>query len=100
MRLGWSEQLPEFVCRHTDNGQDVPQGSLGHIAARVDRDHHAPTIDMAHHMVTSADPHDREASPFQRLDYLRPRISPGSNRASGDVETQRQLVRRTDHSEQ
>jgi hypothetical protein len=32
-----SEQLTELVRRHADDGQDVPQGSLGHVLAHVNR---------------------------------------------------------------
>ncbi len=33
-----SQQLPELLGVHADDRQDVPQGALGDIVARVDRD--------------------------------------------------------------
>jgi hypothetical protein len=55
---------------------------------------------MAHHAMASADSHDRESSPFKRLDHPSPPEQPGGRRASGDVKGQRQLIRRVDLGEQ
>ena len=63
--------------------------------SRVDRDDHRPAIGMAHHVVASADSRDRESCPLKRPDHLRPRNCREGRPASGHVEGQRQLIRRT-----
>ena len=64
-RASGSEQLAELLGVHTDDRQDVPQGALSYVAARVNRDDDRPAIGMAHHAMTSADPHDSEDQPAQ-----------------------------------
>jgi len=99
-RAAGSEQRPELLGVHADDRQDVPQGALSYVAARVDRDHDRPTIGMAHHAMASADSHDREASPLKRPDPPSPPEWPERSRASGNVKSQRQLIRRADLGEQ
>ena len=56
-----SEQLPELLGVHADDRQDVPQGALSNVAARVDRYDDRPAIGMTHHAMASADSHDLSA---------------------------------------
>lgn len=68
-----SEQRAELVRGHADDGQDVPQGALGHVPARVDWNCSRTPIGVLHHVVAASDPHDHESGAFERLNYLRPR---------------------------
>jgi hypothetical protein len=102
-----SEQRAELVRGHADDGQDVSQGALGHVPARMDWDWDRAPIGVLHHVVAAGDPHDNESGAFERLDYLRSRYDrdaarhkPGSYQKSGDVECQSQLVRWPDYIEQ
>lgn len=102
-----SEQRAELVRSHTDDGQDVSQGALGHVASCVNGDRNSTPIGMLHHVVAASDPLDDESSAFERLDYLRSRYGrdaarhkPGSYQKSGDVECQSQLVWWPDYIEQ
>jgi hypothetical protein len=94
-----SEQRPKLIWGHADDGQDVPQGALGHVSARVDWDGHCSSIGVLHHVVAASDSLDNESGAFERPDYLRSRYDrdatrhkPGSYQKSGDVECQSQLV--------
>ena len=102
-----SEQGAELVGAHADDGQDVSQGALGHVASCVSWDRNCTPIGMSHHVVAARDPFDSESGAFERLDYLRSRYGrdaarhkPGSYQKSGDVECQSQLVWWPDHIEQ
>jgi len=67
-----SEQLPQLLGRHADDGQDVPQGALGYSTAGVDRYDNRAAVRMAHDMMAAADPNHRESGTFERLDHLCP----------------------------
>jgi hypothetical protein len=102
-----SEQLAELVRGHPDDGQDVPQGALGHIPASVNRNWDCTPIGMLRHVVAADDPLNDEASALERLDYLRSRYGRGSARhkagsyqKSGYVECQSQLIGWPDHIKQ
>jgi hypothetical protein len=56
------EQLAELVRGHANDGQDVPQGALGHVSASVNRNWDCTPIRMLHHVVAVDDPHNIEAS--------------------------------------
>ena len=99
-RASGSEQLPEFLGAHADDRQDVPQSALGDIASGMNRDDDRPAIEMAQHVMASADSRDRESGPLQRPDHLSPPERPEGTRVSGHVEGQRQLIWRTDLREQ
>lgn len=68
-----SQQCAKLVRSHADDGQDVPQGALGSVPARVDWDRDCASVRVLHHVVAAIDPHDSESSALQRLDYLRSR---------------------------
>jgi hypothetical protein len=94
-----SEQRTELVRGHADNDQEVSQGALRHVAARVNWDRNRTPIGMLHHAVAASDPLDDESGAFERLNYLRSRYGrdaarhkPGNYQKSGDVECQSQLV--------
>jgi hypothetical protein len=94
-----SEELAELVGGHADDGQDAPQGALGHVSARVYRDRNRTPIGVLHYVVAAGDPRETESSLLQRLDYLCSRYGrdatrhkPGSYQKSGDVECHSQLV--------
>lgn len=94
-----SEQRPKLIWSPADDGQDVPQGALGHVPARVDWDRHCSSIRVFHHAVAASDSLDNESGAFERPDYLRSRYDreatrhkPGSYQKSGDVKCQSQLV--------
>jgi hypothetical protein len=102
-----SKQLPEFVRAHADDGQDVPQGALGHVLAVVDRDWDSTPIGMPHHVMATVDPLDAEASALKRFDYVhsrygrdRTRHKAGSYQKSGHVECHGQLTGWPDHIKQ
>lgn len=104
---GYSEQFAKLVRSHTNNGQDVPQGALGHVPASVNRNWDCAPIGMLHYVVAADDPHDIEASAFERLDYLRSRHGrdsarhkAGSYQRSGYVECHCQLIGWPNHIEQ
>ena len=88
---------------HAGRAKDAAQRALEQILAAVDRHGHRTPVRMAHDMVATVDAGDSEASPLQRLDYLRSRYgwdSAGHESArhykSGDVECQREFVRYPD----
>lgn len=102
-----SEQLAKLVRRHADDGQDVPQGSLGHVLARVDWDGDRAPIGMPHHVMAAGNPLDNKTSTLERLDYLHSRYGrdrtghkAGSYQKSGHVECHGQLVGWPHHIEQ
>ncbi len=102
-----SKQGAELVRGHADDGQDVSQGSLRHVASRVNWDRNCTPIGMLHHVMAASDPLDNESGAFERLDYLRSRYGrdaarhkPGNYQKSGDVECQSQLVRWPNYIEQ
>ena len=66
----------------------------------MDRDDDRPAIEMAQHVMASADSRDRESGPLQRPDHLSPPERPEGTRVSGHVEGHRQLIWRTDLGEQ
>lgn len=95
-----SEQSAELIRCHADAGQDLAQGSFGHILASVDRYSNRPAVGMAHDVVTAGDPRQRETCALQRPNYPRPRCgrdrtrhNSASYQKSGNVECQGQLVR-------
>jgi hypothetical protein len=67
--------------------------------AWVNRYDDRAAIGMAHDVMAAADSRDRESGTFKRLDNLR-LVLPGWRQASGDVERQRQLIRRAGLGEQ
>lgn len=102
-----SEQRAELVRGHADDGEDVSQGALGHVASRVDWDWNCPPVRMSHHVVAASDSLDNESGAFERLDHLRSRYDrdaarhkPGSYQRSSNIERQSQLVRWSDYIEQ
>ncbi len=102
-----SEQRAELVGSHADDVEDAPQGSLGHVAARVHWDWNRTSIRVLHHVMAARDPRKTEPGALQRLDYLRSRYrrdgarhKPGSYQKSGDVECHSQLIGWLDYFEQ
>lgn len=102
-----SEQCPELIHGHADNGQNVAQGALGHVTARMDRYRDRKSIGVLHHVMASSYPRHRESGAFKRLYYLRSRYDRdaarhklGNYQKSGNVECQSQLVWWSDHVEQ
>jgi hypothetical protein len=89
-----SEQLPQVRRGHADDCQDIPQRTFGHIAARMNGDDDVTTVGMAHDVVAPADPRHGEPCPSERLHHLVAGVPPGRAQASGDIEGQRQLIRR------
>jgi hypothetical protein len=93
------EQRAELFRRHTDDGQDVPQGASGHVAARMDWDRNPASVGMLHDVVAAGDPRDSEPRAFERFYYLRSRYDrdaarhkPGRYYNSGDIECQSEFV--------
>lgn len=102
-----SEELTQLIRGHADDGQDVPQGALGNVLTRMNRDWDSTPIGMLHHVMATVDPLDTEASAPKRLDYVRSRYGrdrarhkPGSYQKSGHVECHSQLARWPDHIKQ
>ncbi len=62
------QQLPEVIFGQADNCQDVPQRSLGHVPAGMDRYRNGSTVRVFHDMVAATDPNHREPGSFQGLD--------------------------------
>jgi hypothetical protein len=94
------EQRSELIRSHADDGQDVPQGALGHVATLMDGYWNRTPIRMLHEVVAAGDPLDSEPRLFESLDYLRSRYDwdatwhkPGRYYNSGDVECQSEFVR-------
>ena len=97
------EQRAELVWRHADDGQDVPQGASGHVAARMDGYRNCASIRMLHYVVATSDPRDAKPRAFERLYDLRSRYDWDATRHksgryynSGDVECQSEFVRYPD----
>jgi hypothetical protein len=102
-----SEELAELVRGHADDGEDVPQGALGHVLARVDRDGNPAPIGVLHHVVAAIYPLNDETGTLKRFDYLRSCYGRNSTRHraesyqnSGYVECHSQLAGWPDHIEQ
>ena len=66
------QQLPELIFSQAHDGQDVAQGSLGHIASPMDGYRDSPTVRVPHDVVAATDPDHLEAGLFQRSDDLAP----------------------------
>jgi hypothetical protein len=102
-----SKQGAELVRGHADDGQDVSQGSLRHVASRVNWDRNCTPVGMLHHVMAASDPLDNESGAFERLDYLRSRYGRdaaghkvATYQKSGDAQCQRQLVWWPDYIDQ
>lgn len=102
-----SEQLAELVGAQVDDGEDVPQGPLRYVRARVNRYWDCAPVEMLHYMVAAVDPGNSETSAFERLDDLRSRYDrdrtrhkAGSYQKSDHVECQSQLFGWPNHIEQ
>jgi hypothetical protein len=94
-----SEQRAELIGRHADAGQDLAQGALGNVLARVDRHGNHEAVRMAHEVVAALDASDDESGAFQRPNdlYARYRRDGARHKAvryykSGHVECQSHLV--------
>ena len=68
-----SEQLPQFLRGHANDGQDIPQRPFCHVASSVHGYGDSPPIGMAHYVVATAYSHDIEAHSLKCFDHLRPR---------------------------
>lgn len=98
-----SEQFAELVWCHADGGQDATQGALGNVLTSMYRNSNGTPVRMAHDVVATACPRDRESGALKRLHNLRSRYrrdgarhKAASYQRSGNVECQRQLVRYPD----
>ena len=58
--LGALEESPQFLDRHVGVSENAAQRALGDIAARVYRHRRPATVRMAHDVMASGGPLDRE----------------------------------------
>jgi hypothetical protein len=63
-----SQEPAQFVCRHADDAQDVPQRALRHVPAGMYRYYDAPAIGMSHHVVASTHSDDLETGALKSPD--------------------------------
>jgi hypothetical protein len=101
-----SEQLTELVRGHPDAGEDVTQGSLGHVP-RVNWHANRTAIGVSHEVVAALNTSDRESGALKGLDHLRPRYgwetarhNPAGYYGSGYAECHTEFVRYADLFEQ
>jgi hypothetical protein len=102
-----SEQSPELIRGHADDGKDVPQSALRHVLAGMDRNWDSTSVGVPHHMMAALDALDGKADALKRLDYVRSRYGrdrtrhkTGSYQKSGYVECHGQLIGWSDHIQQ
>jgi hypothetical protein len=95
-----SEQRAELIRSDAYAGQDAAQRALGDVSPSVYWYGDRAPIWMAHDVMATVDPCDREAGAFESLDNLRSRYGrdaarhkAASYQRSGNVECQRHLVR-------
>ncbi len=67
-----SQKVSQLLSGHPDDGKDVPQCALRHIAARVDGHDHSAAIRMAHYVVAPIHADEFESGALQGLHHVRP----------------------------
>jgi hypothetical protein len=95
-----SEQRAELIRGDSYAGQDAAQRALGDVSASVYWHGDRAPVWVAHDVMATVDPCDREADALESLDDLRSRYGRDAARhkaanyqRSGNVECQRHLVR-------
>ena len=95
-----SEQCAELIRGDADACQNAPQRALGDVSPSVYRNGDRAPVWVAHDVMATVDPRDREADAFESLDNFRSRHGRDAARHKaasyqrlGNVECQRHLVR-------